>query len=84
MPVTLIDILDSIRLNNWRQPKRYAMQIDWLMVIGLVLIVEGMMPLLFPATWRNYVRKLAEEPLSGIRVVGGILFFLGIVLLSFR
>lgn len=60
------------------------MQIDWLTVIGLVLIVEGMMPLLFPKMWQNYIRKLAVEPISGIRFVGGVLFVLGIVLLMFR
>ncbi|MBU2882680.1 DUF2065 domain-containing protein [Psychrosphaera sp. B3R10] len=60
------------------------MQIEWLTVIGLVLIVEGMMPLLFPKIWQNYIRKLADEPISGIRFVGGVLFVLGIVLLMFR
>jgi len=57
---------------------------DWLTIIGFVLIIEGMMPLLFPKQWHNYVQKLALEPLSTIRIVGGILFILGSLLLVFR
>ena len=60
------------------------MQIDWYAVIGLVLIVEGMMPLLFPRIWQNYIRRLAAEPISAIRQVGAILFVLGIVMLWYR
>ena len=57
------------------------MQIDWWLVIGLVLIVEGMMPLLFAQTWQNYIRKLSQEPLKTVRIVGAILFTIGVVLL---
>lgn len=60
------------------------MNIDWLTVIAMVLIVEGMMPLLFPRIWQNYIKKLSAEPISGIRAVGGVLFGLGIILLLFR
>ncbi len=60
------------------------MQIDWLVVIALVLIIEGMMPLLFPKTWQNYIRKLAGEPVAVIRQVGLVLFTIGILLLWFR
>lgn len=57
---------------------------DWLTIIGMVLIIEGLMPLLFPKAWQGYVRKLAAEPLSSIRNVGAVLFGLGIVLLWLR
>jgi uncharacterized protein YjeT (DUF2065 family) len=57
---------------------------DWLTIIGFVLIVEGLMPLLFPKQWHNYVQKLALEPITTIRIVGGILFTLGALLLFFR
>ena len=57
------------------------MQIDWLLVIGMVLIIEGMMPLLFPKIWQDYIRKLAQEPASTVRQVGAVLFFIGILLL---
>lgn len=57
---------------------------DWLTIIGFVLIVEGMMPLLFPKQWHKYVQKLALEPTSSIRMVGGVLFVLGALLLFLR
>lgn len=60
------------------------MQTDWITIIGIVLLIEGMMPLLFPKTWQNYIRKLANEPLSAVRQVGAILFALGALLLYFR
>lgn len=60
------------------------MQIDWLVVIAMVLIIEGLMPLLFPKTWQSYIRKLANEPLPVIRQVGAFLFALGIILLYLK
>ena len=60
------------------------MDIDWHAVIALVLIVEGMMPLLFPRIWQSYIRKLAAEPVGAIRQVGAVLFVIGILMLWFR
>ncbi|GAB2999605.1 DUF2065 domain-containing protein [Psychrosphaera aestuarii] len=60
------------------------MDIDWFVVIAMVLIIEGMMPLLFPKTWRNYIKKLSQEPVGVIRQVGLVLFTIGILLLWFR
>ena len=57
---------------------------DWLTIIGFVLIIEGLMPLLFPRQWHDYVQKLALEPISTIRLVGGVLFICGALLLAFR
>ena len=60
------------------------MDIDWYTVLGLVLIIEGMMPLMFPRIWQGYIRKLASEPIGAIRQVGAILFILGIIMLWLR
>ena len=57
---------------------------DWLTIIGFVLIIEGLMPLLFPKAWLSYIQKLALEPITTIRVVGAILFALGAFLLFLR
>lgn len=54
------------------------------MIFGLVLIIEGLVPLLFPKQWRSYVQKLAQEPVHQIRMVGGALFCLGAVLLLLK
>lgn len=60
------------------------MEIDWLLVFGLVLIIEGVMPLLFPKAWQGYIRKLATEPVGAIRQVGGFLFAVGLLLIWLR
>lgn len=60
------------------------MQIDWLAVIAMVLIIEGIMPLLLPKIWQGYIRKLAAEPIHHIRQVGGVLFAIGVILLYLR
>lgn len=60
------------------------MDIDWLTIIGLVLVIEGMMPLLFPKVWQGYIRRLAEEPIGAIRQIGAVLFALGILFLWLR
>lgn len=60
------------------------MQIDWFLVLGLVLIVEGMMPLLFPKAWLNYIQKLSQEPVTTIRQIGAVLFGLGALLIYLR
>lgn len=57
---------------------------DWLTIIGIVFIIEGMMPLLFPKIWQGYIRKLAGEPIAVIRQVGAVLFFLGAIMLWLR
>lgn len=60
------------------------MEIDWLLVFGMVLIIEGIMPLLFPKAWQGYIRKLAAEPVAAIRQVGGVLFGIGLLLIWLR
>ena len=60
------------------------MDIDWYAVIGMVLIIEGMMPLLFPRIWQSYIRKLANEPVSAIRHIGAVLFCIGLVMFWLR
>jgi hypothetical protein len=58
--------------------------IDWFSVIAMVLIIEGMMPLLFPRAWKSYLSKVAQEPISAIRQIGGVLFAIGIIMLWLR
>jgi uncharacterized protein YjeT (DUF2065 family) len=52
-----------------------------LMAIAIALIIEGLIPALFPNKWRNYVLKLAEESATSIRNIGISLIFFGIFLL---
>ncbi len=55
----------------------------WWAVLGLVLIIEGVAPLLFPNRWRSYLKKIAEQPTAQMQQLGGILVIAGIFLLIF-
>lgn len=51
----------------------------WL-ALGLVLVVEGLGPLLAPKGWRAMVAQLSEQPDSQLRRVGGCLVVAGAVI----
>lgn len=51
----------------------------WL-AIGLVLIVEGLGPLVAPNGWRNMVRQLSKQQDNQLRRIGGCLVVAGIVI----
>jgi uncharacterized protein YjeT (DUF2065 family) len=55
----------------------------WRAVLGLVLIIEGVAPLLFPNRWRSYLKKIAEQPTAQMQQLGGILVIAGVLLLIF-
>ncbi|ELP5730472.1 TPA: DUF2065 domain-containing protein [Vibrio vulnificus] len=48
--------------------------------LGLVLIVEGLGPLLAPKGWRNMVTQLSEQPDNQLRRIGGCLVVAGAVI----
>lgn len=56
----------------------------WLPVLGLVLIIEGLLPLLSPASWREFASRMAGLRDGQLRFVGlaAVLAGLGLVLLS--
>ena len=41
--------------------------------LALVLLLEGIGPLLFPNKWQSYLRKLSAEPISSVRQIGAVL-----------
>ena len=49
--------------------------------IGLVLIIEGVGPLLFPNRWRSYMQKLAGQNGSELRMLGGVMVVIGLMIL---
>lgn len=51
----------------------------WL-ALGLVLIVEGLGPLLFPRIWRRMILALAQQPDTLLRRFGGGLVVAGCVI----
>ena len=52
-----------------------------LLAFGLVLIIEGLAPALFPNKWRSYLLKLAEQPVGDIRNIGLFIFALGALII---
>ncbi len=55
----------------------------WWAALGLVLIIEGLGPMLFPNKWRSYLQKIAEQPTAQMQQLGGILVTAGVLLLFF-
>ncbi|MBA6391028.1 DUF2065 domain-containing protein [Colwellia sp. BRX10-3] len=51
-----------------------------LMALAIALIIEGLIPALFPNKWRAYVLKLANEPVNNIRQIGFFLVLIGVIL----
>lgn len=49
--------------------------------LALALIIEGLIPALFPNKWRAYVLKLAEETPQSIRSIGLTIIVIGLVIL---
>ncbi|MBY8117874.1 DUF2065 domain-containing protein [Vibrio fluvialis] len=48
--------------------------------IGLVLIAEGLGPLIAPNGWRQMVAQLSEQPDNQLRRIGGCLVVAGAVI----
>lgn len=57
---------------------------DWLwQALALVLIIEGIGPLLFPNRWRLYLQQVSEHPSNKLRQLGGVLVVTGLVSLFY-
>lgn len=55
---------------------------DFLRAIALVLVIEGLMPLLAPSQWREMIARIATFDNRNMRVFGGVLVGVGVVLLQ--
>ncbi|HXU92891.1 MAG TPA: DUF2065 domain-containing protein [Gallionella sp.] len=51
------------------------------MSLGLMLVLEGMMPFLFPSTWRETLRKLTQFQDGQLRFLGLTLMLSGLLLI---
>lgn len=52
-----------------------------LMGLGLLLLFEGLGPLLMPKGWQQMLRLLSEQPAERLRRIGGSLVVAGSVIL---
>jgi len=55
-----------------------------LAALGIVLIIEGTGPALFPNRWRNCLLRIAKEPVRNLRTMGMVMLLLGIILLVLK
>lgn len=53
----------------------------WLIAFGLMLVLEGIMPFLFPAEWREALRKVAQFQDGQVRFLGLTLMLSGLLLI---
>ncbi|MFM2397806.1 MAG: hypothetical protein RLZZ144_1056 [Pseudomonadota bacterium] len=53
----------------------------WLVALGLMLVIEGLMPFLFPAAWRETLIKIAKLHDGQIRFFGLTLMLSGLLLI---
>jgi len=57
---------------------------EWLWpALAIVLIVEGIGPLLFPTRWRLYLLQVSQQPTNQLRQIGGILVVIGLISLFY-
>ena len=54
----------------------------FLTALGLMLVLEGLMPFLFAASWRATLIKLAQFHDGQIRTIGLLLMLSGLVLIK--
>ena len=58
---------------------------DWLLgALGLMLVIEGLMPLLSPATWRATFARLLQMSDGQLRFMGLLSLVIGVVILLLR
>jgi uncharacterized protein YjeT (DUF2065 family) len=52
----------------------------WIAAFGLMLVIEGIMPFLFPSVWREAMRKVTQMHDGQLRFVGLTLMLSGVLL----
>jgi uncharacterized protein YjeT (DUF2065 family) len=53
----------------------------WLAALGLMLVLEGIMPFLFPGIWRETLSRLVQFGDGQMRFVGLVLMLSGLLLI---
>jgi len=55
---------------------------DWLVAIGLLLVIEGILPFAAPAMWREGFRRMLELSDGQLRFIGAASMLGGVFLLT--
>lgn len=51
---------------------------EWLIALGLVLVLEGLIPTLAPKAWKKLVSDMANRPDGQLRITGLVLMLMGL------
>jgi len=54
---------------------------EWLVALSLVLVLEGIIPFVYPQRWRQLVALLAQQSDKAIRISGLVSMLIGLGLL---
>lgn len=54
---------------------------EFIMAIGFVMVIEGFLYALFPATMKNMIKMALEQNDNSIRLIGLIATFIGLVII---
>jgi uncharacterized protein YjeT (DUF2065 family) len=54
-----------------------------LVALAMVLIVEGIGPMLFANKWQRFLQQISQQPVNQLRTMGGILVTIGVVSLIY-
>jgi len=54
---------------------------EFIMAIGFVVVIEGFLYALFPATMKNMIKMALEQNDNSIRLIGLIATFIGLVII---
>ena len=57
---------------------RDIMYEQWLIALGLVLVLEGLIPTLAPRAWKKLIKDMASKSDNQLRVIGIILMLCGL------
>jgi uncharacterized protein len=57
--------------------------VDLLAALGIVLIIEGLMPMLSPGGWREAMRRIGAMRDGQIRFMGLVATLIGALILAF-
>lgn len=58
-------------------------QFPWLLALGLMLVFEGLLPLVAPSAWRDMMQRIALFRDGQVRFVGLASILAGLLLLAF-
>jgi uncharacterized protein len=51
----------------------------FLIAFAIVLVIEGIGPLLFPNRWQMFLKHIAQQETNQLRRIGGVLVTIGVI-----